>query len=469
MKSGIKKLLFSILSVFLVLAVFLVAFIIYLENYSKRLENSKAISVAKFDEERARAVFFSSIDYNPNLIKLNLLKSSENKTKLNILAKSYILLDVKTGSVLLEKNADEVIPPASLTKLVAIDTALNNPKFKDLSVVIKPSKSSWAEFLPEKSSYMGLGANQKLSLEELILGMSVCSGNDAALALALYSNGSVKNFAKAMNANMKKLALKNTSFVEPTGLSEYNKTTARDFAKFCMHYIKAHPKNLQKFHSVKKNTYPKEHNIILENKKQNSNFSKKAKHIVHTKKATNTLLHKIDGCDGLKTGFIYESGFNIALTAKRNGSRFLAVILGGAGNSFYKGILNRENNSIKLMDYAFDNFSTINISAYNNIEEKILVLGSKLSPETSAFMAIPASTDLSADYITVNQKYKNRIERKIIQPKILRAPIKMGQKIGRIEYRIKDTSIVLKKIPLISPVDIEEGSAWTRFIENLIF
>ncbi len=458
MKTSTKKLIYSILSVFAILAILLIAFTVYLSNYSNRLEHAKAMPISTEGEEVAKALFFKSIAYNPNVPKLNALKSSESKPKLNILAKSYILLDANTGTVLLEKNADEVIPPASLTKLVAIDTALKHPKFKNLSRRIQPPKEAWAEFLPEQSSYMGLGANQELSLEELILGMSVCSGNDAALALALYSNGSVKNFARAMNANMKKLALKNTSFVEPTGLSEKNKTTAKEFAKFCIQYLKAHPGNLKKFHSVKKITYPKKHNIILE-----------GTYTAHTKDATNTLLNKIDDCDGLKTGFIYESGFNIAITAKRSGSRFLAVILGGEGDGFYQGILNREENSIKLMDYAFENFSTVDVSAYNKLKEQILVLDSNLNPEKSAIIPIPACTDFSDDYITVNKRSKDKIERKIIRPDVLRAPIKAGTKIGHIEYRIKDSSIVLKRIPLICPVDIAEGSAWIRFICNLLY
>ncbi len=464
-----KRVFYFILSF---LSLFLILFIIfatYVLVYSNKLKKSSPLFVS--EEAKAFAVnsFYKKINYEPNLLKLNRISGLSDEAKLKLSAKSYILLDAITGTIILEKNADAIIPPASLTKLVAIDTALKNPKFKNPELRIIPPKQSWAEFLPEKSSALGLSSNQVLSLNELLLGMSVCSGNDAAIALALYANGSIKEFVKAMNKNIASLKLKHTHFVEPSGLSDNNLTTAREFAKFCLHYLQSHPENLQKFHAIKEITYPKRHNILDIKKLKAKNPDEKIKLPTQKKKATNTLLEKIQGCDGLKTGFIYKSGFNIALTAQRNSSRFLAVILGGEGNSFYRGIVNREKNSIKIMNYAFDNFSTINISAYNKVNKKVIVLGSNLKPENSAFLPIPANIDFSADFMTVNKKFENKIERKIIQAKTLKAPIKAGTEIGHIEYCLKDSKLILKKIPLICPIDIEKGSAWGVFISEIIY
>ncbi len=468
-----RKRLFFISLTFGVLFLFFIFFEIYILVQAIKLKNANPILVDDEIKTKALTVFYQEKKYNPNLVELDSNQYVLANKNLNLKAKSYILVDVLTGSILLEKNADMIIPPASLTKLVAIDTALNDTKnkFKDLEKLIIPPKQAWAEFLPEKSSAMGLGENQRLSLNELLLGMSVCSGNDAALALAIYTSGSVSKFAKLMNANVKNLGLKNTSFVESSGLSDDNQTTAREFAKFCINYIRKRPENLKKFHGVKEIAYPKAHNLI---KKPNPlNKDEKKKFISMKKKATNTLLNKISGCDGLKTGFIYKSGFNIAITAKRKGSRFLAVILGGEGDSFFEGKLIREKNSKKLMEYAFDNFVTIDISAHQKLLKKIVLLDSNLDISNAAFIPIIAKSDLSSRYITVNKKYEG-IEQRIVQPKTLHAPIKAGQEIGYIEYIAKYKSEdgaklhkdVLKRLSLIAPIDVELGSSWSQFISN---
>ncbi len=468
-----RKRLFFISLTFAVLFLFFIFFEIYIFVQAIKFKNANPILIDDEIKSKALSVFYKQKKYNPNLIELNSNKYVLSDKNLNVKAKSYILVDVLTGSILLEKNADMIIPPASLTKLVAIDTALNDKKnkFKNLEKLIIPPKQSWAEFLPEKSSAMGLGENQRLSLNELLLGMSVCSGNDAALALAIYTCGSVSKFAKLMNANVKSLGLKNTYFVESSGLSDDNKTTAREFAKFCINYIRKRPENLKKFHGVKEVVYPKAHNLI---KKPNPlSKDEKKKFISSKKKATNTLLHKIAGCDGLKTGFIYKSGFNIAITAQRKGSRFLAVILGGTGDSFFEGKIIREKNSKKLMEYAFDNFVTIDISEHQKLLKKILILDSNLDISNAAFIPLIAKSDLSTRYITVNKKYEG-IEQRIVQPKTIHAPIKAGQEIGYIEYIAKyksadDSTLhrdVLKRVSLIAPMDVELGSSWSQFISN---
>lgn len=214
-----------------------------------------------------------------------------------------------------------------------------------LTDTLMPPIESWAVKYPPGSSLMFLGKNQRVTVEELLRGMAVVSGNDAAVALAIHAAGSVETFVRQMNKAVVALGLQNTHFEDANGLSEYNRTTARDFARFCAVYVRKYPDHLAQFHSLREFSYPQPHNML------------KPQTIIR-QPATNTLLAKLDGCDGIKTGFIYESGFNIALTAQRNGIRFIAVILGGAGKSMAEGKALREENCSILMEWAFAHFST---------------------------------------------------------------------------------------------------------------
>ena len=255
-----------------------------------------------------------------------------------ISARSAVVMDAASGSLLFEKNPDQSIPPASLTKLVAMYTVMQAVERGEINLTdtIMPPAESWAVNIPPGSSLMFLGNNQRVTVEELMRGMAVVSGNDAAVALAIHTAGSVETFVRQMNEAVAALGLQNTHFEDANGLSEYNRTTARDFARFCAVYVRKYPDHLAQFHSLRELSYPQPHNML------------KAQTIIR-QSATNTLLGKLDGCDGIKTGFIYESGFNIALTAQRNGVRFIAVILGGVGKNMAEGKALREENGTLLM------------------------------------------------------------------------------------------------------------------------
>lgn len=438
------------------------------------LKKAEPLPVSSEQVKMALDVFYKERKFNVDFPPLNSIKNflpvqeppsaaqaeSANLELPQIDAESYILIHAKTGTILAEHNADKQIPPASLTKLVTIYTMLQNPEFKNEEKAVTPPKEAWAGFLPRGAAWMGLGENQTLSIEELIRGMAVCSGNDAALAAAILTEGSLKKFTLKMNEAVKKMDLKSTRFEDASGLSEKNQTTAKDFALFSLHYLKRYPENLKKFHSVNEISYPQKHNILI--KKNSSGL----KQLQITKPATNTLLQKIEGCDGLKTGFIYESGFNISLTAQKNGERFIAVILGGHWKNLKEGVSTREQNSIKLMNFAFDNFASLDIREHNKIEKTVKVLGSNLSVKTSSIIPVPANLDFSQDYITVFKNDERHIERVINLPETIKAPLAAGRQIGSMEYRIKDSELVLKNIPLICPIDIKEGSSFRKFIDG---
>ena len=261
-------------------------------------------------------------------------------------AQAGVVMDATTGTILFEKNGDIVIPPASLAKLMTIHIALNEVAAGNatLDEIVPLPRQSWAIHQPIGSSLMFLASGQIVTLRELILGLSIHSGNDAAVAVALRFAPSVEAFAEKMNQEARLFGLSTTHFVEPSGISEYNLTTAKEFARLSQFYIKLHPETLQEYHSVPEFSYPKVENFPPDYRYRINTI---------TRQNRNNLLRTFEGLDGLKTGYIDESDYNIALTAERNNTRFIVVILGAPT------IRERDDDGRTLLDWGFENFKTL--------------------------------------------------------------------------------------------------------------
>ena len=227
--------------------------------------------------------------------------------------RSAVLYDVTSGTLLYEKNADEIIPPASMTKLMSLHLLFNEVDEGHLSLdtLIPVSRAASFKSSPPGSSLMFLEEGQRVTLLELMKGLAVSSGNDAGVAAAEAVSGSLSEFIKLMNSEAVKLGLEKTYFADSSGYSSENQTTARDFANFCMLYIDKHPEALSLLHSLTEFTYPKKANLPPGGKSTHGSI---------TQKNNNILLGSLEGVDGLKTGYIDESGYNIALTAERGGA-----------------------------------------------------------------------------------------------------------------------------------------------------
>ena len=265
-----------------------------------------------------------------------------------LFSRSAVLYDYRSGFLLYEKNADEIISPASMAKLMTMHIVFNAVREGYLSFdqYIPISEQASFKSCPPRSSLMFIEEGQIVTLLELMKGLAVCSGNDAGVAVAEAVAGSVPAFVDLMNNEAKKLGLEKTIFIDTSGYSEDNQTTAREFAKFCFFYMRKNPDAIPMFHSLREFTYPLRRNIppggtsIYGPIAQTSN---------------NRLLGVVEGVDGLKTGYIDESGFNIALTAEREGRRLLAVVMGCPKEN---GIENRALDGEALLSYGFDNFKT---------------------------------------------------------------------------------------------------------------
>ena len=265
----------------------------------------------------------------------------------HLTARSAILVDVSTRTVIYAKNPDLVLPPASLTKLVAIDAALVASDAGELSLSTRfaPPPISWAERQPPGSSLMFLGADQELTVRELLLGLSVSSGNDAAVALAEILDGGVPAFADRMNRRMSELGLVDAYFVEPSGLSPANSITARSFARFLLAHLSRFPDALNDYYAVPTFTFPAAENRVGPTAR-----------LPITQANRNQLIGEVDGVDGFKTGFIDESGYHLAATAVRDGRRLIALVLGIDADSHALGGALRAREAAALLEYGFDAF-----------------------------------------------------------------------------------------------------------------
>jgi D-alanyl-D-alanine carboxypeptidase (penicillin-binding protein 5/6) len=302
---------------------------------------------------RAALIFLCAVSANSIENVQPALYAPEPPAELQAVA--AVLLDAATGALLYAKNPDMPISPASLTKLMTIHVAQKEAARRGISPdsTVNIPKESWAVNQPPRSSLMFLAEGQKVTLQELLLGLAIPSGNDAAVAVALNFAPSVDDFALMKNTEAASLGLNKTFFVEPSGISEKNITTAMEFAIFCREYIRLHPQNLAELHSVPEFAFPKLENVSLA-QKQRPGTIVQANHI--------GLLRTFKGVDGLKTGYIDEAGYNMALTANRDGTRFVAVLLGvPAELGGYWGARARDRDGDALLTWAYENFKTLRV------------------------------------------------------------------------------------------------------------
>ncbi|EFL50362.1 Serine-type D-Ala-D-Ala carboxypeptidase [Solidesulfovibrio fructosivorans JJ]] len=258
------------------------------------------------------------------------LRESENEegdigvcTVPRLTVKSAMLWDMNTGGLLYEQNPDVQIPPASLTKILTlyiIFDAIRQGKLHPWDVVEVSQRAA-----SQGGSNMRLRAGESVKVTELIKGIAVASANDACMAMAEYlENGNPDAFVNVMNDTAQRLGMTRSRFMNPNGLpADGQVTTARDMLRLASAYLEQFPKALT-IHSMQ---------FFTHNNRQRHN--------------ANALLGRYEGADGLKTGFVCASGYNIIATAKRGDTRLIGVVLGSRS----AGVRLRETS--KLLDKGF--------------------------------------------------------------------------------------------------------------------
>ncbi len=447
----LKKIFLCVLVVVLIAFLGTITFSLAINKYARSFKNP----VVKELSEGMRSDLDVVLTHSFSLLRP--LPYSVNIPPLSIKAKSVILIDAYNGFILYEKNADKIIPPASLTKLVVMYIAMKEVAAGNISLsdVVPLPPQAWAINAPMGSSLMFLGEGQHVTLEELLRGMAVVSGNDAAMAVACYISGNAADFVKRMNSEMAALGLTRSHFVEPTGYSEENKTTAREFAAFCRVYLEKFPQTIELFHNVREFIYPQEHNLPM-NYVQKSAISGT---LPVKQEPTNRVLTELEGADGLKTGYINESGYNLALTVCRDKTRFISVALGGFGSNTVEGNRYRLADSQQLMNWAFSEFET-----YKSIGNNCFPV-SVFGGEMNALNLIPAK--VSKDFSIPVPISEKKVEISIEVPKFLKAPIQVGDVLGNLVYY--QGELILERVPLIADRTIEDCGSIKKMFDNLAF
>jgi len=361
-------------------------------------------------------------------------------------SQAAVVMDASTGTIVFSKNPDEEIPPASLTKLMTMHLVFAEVAAgrAALDETLSPPRESWAINQLPLSSLMNLAPGQQLSLRELLLGMAVFSGNDAAAALALRFAPSASAFVGMMNREAHALGLAKTVFVDASGYSENNMTTAREFAAFCRHYLASHPESLREYHSVAEFAYPlAEH--VAEQYRRNPG--------TRAQRNRNALLGKVEGVDGLKTGFIFESGYNIALTAERNLTRFIVVILGAPAG--WGGDRVRDEDGKTLIEWAFANYKTIRPLPGDPAPARVWK-----GRENHVALAYDAPLDFTA-----LAERGAALSWRVDPPAPLIAPLAAGSAAGTLV--LYDSLGELRRVPLVTTRAIEKGGFFKRLIDSI--
>lgn len=349
-----------------------------------------------------------------------------------IAAKSWLLLDATSNQVLAGQEVDKRIEPASLTKVMTAYLTFSAIKEKrlDLNQMVNVSVKAWK--VDRDSSKMFIEPRTPVSINDLLYGLIVQSGNDAAVALAEAVAGSEEAFAALMNREAERMGLKSTRFANPHGLpSPDNYSTARDLATLAARLIIDHP-DLYKIYSVKSYTYNK---IAQPNR--------------------NRLLWTDPTVDGMKTGYTQSAGYCLIASAKRpNGKgdrRLISVVLGTVSDQM------RAQESQKLLNWGFLNFDTVKLYAKGQpVATPEVWKGSqnqvKLGFNHDVFVTVPRG---------MAEKMKPVLERK--NPLV--APIAQNSKVGVL--KIVAEGKTLTELPLIALEEVPQASVFGRAWDSM--
>jgi len=341
-------------------------------------------------------------------------------------AKAYILIDVNSGKIIAEKNSDERVPPASLTKLMTlyvISNGLHNEQIH-LTDNVHVSRDAWKT----GGSRMFIKEGQDVSIEDLLKGIIVDSGNDACVAIAEHLGGSEPGFAEIMNHQAQQLGMKNSHFTDSTGLPDPNHyTSAKDLAILGRALINNYP---QYYHWYKQKWFT--YNGIRQPNR-------------------NRLLWRNSQVDGVKTGHTNEAGFCLVSSAKRENMRLLAVVMGSPSES------SRADDSERLLNYGFRFFETHELYKANQSITQVPVYKGQTDK-------LPIGLRES-QYLTIPSGQYQQLSISTSVPKNLQAPITKGDTVGNLI--IKFNNNVIANYPIYALQDIPQGGIYTRMVDSI--
>ena len=357
---------------------------------------------------------------------LGLLPMQVQAANLEVEAKSALLLDVATGTVLYEQNAHEALAPASVTKVMTMLLIME---------AIDSGKIGWSDTVTVSESAAAKGGSQvylkvgeTMTVEEMVKSIAVSSANDCACAMAEHLCGSESAFVDAMNARATELGMNDTRFVNCTGLDDdpeavNHKTSAHDIALMSRELLGKHP-DITKFTTIWMDTI-RGGAFGLSN--------------------TNKMVRFYSGCTGLKTGFTRGAGYCLSASAEREGLQLIAVVMGCETSQ------KRFAACKSLLDYGFANFALVQPEL-----PECAAVPVKLGVQNSV-NAVPAQDGK----MLIDKGQKSMVTTEVQLDEEVTAPVSQGQRLGTMT--VKAGEQILKEIPMVAEIGVEKLTWWQMY------
>ena len=364
---------------------------------------------------------------------MGLLPFSAKAADLEVEAKSALLMDVATGTVLFEQNSHEALAPASVTKVMTmllIMEAIDSGKIRwDDTVTASESAAA------KGGSQVFLKVGESMTVEDMVKSIAVSSANDCACAMAEHLAGSEAAFVENMNARAKELGMEDTNFVNCTGLDDAedasaHRTSAHDIALMSRELLKNHP-DITKFTTIWMDTI------------RNGEFGLSN---------TNKMVRFYNGCTGLKTGFTRGAGYCLSASAEREGLQLIAVVMGCETSQ------KRFAACKSMLDYGFANFALIDpeLPEVSSVPVKLGVADS--------VNAVPASDGK----MLIDKSQKASVSTEVQLEEEVTAPVSKGQKLGTMTVKAGDR--ILAEIPMVAESGVEKltwGQMYLRLLKKI--
>ena len=359
--------------------------------------------------------------------------STQTDVSLNLAsnAKSAIMLEASTGKIIYEKNSEEKLPMASMTKMMTLLLIMEN---------IEDGNLKWDEMITASEHAASMGGSQiflevgeQMSVEDMVKGICIGSGNDAAVAMAERIGGTEENFVKMMNEKASKLGLKNTHFENSCGLDSDN------------HYSSAHDMAIIAKELVR-------HEKILEYTGTYEDYLRKNTDNSFWLVNTNKLVRYYQGVDGLKTGYTSTAGYCITTTAKRNNLRLITVVMGEPSSSI------RNSETTAMLDYGFNTYQIDIILSKDTVLSK-----EKVTLGKQEYVEIVPKEDINILNTKTGTKRNVTYE---VQLDNIKAPIKADDSVGKIN--IIENNQTIMTIDATVKTTVEKASLFTSYYRDLV-
>ncbi|WP_139489248.1 D-alanyl-D-alanine carboxypeptidase family protein [Brevibacillus dissolubilis] len=350
--------------------------------------------------------------------------AAENKVDMAPHAKSAVLIEADSGTILYEKNANEKLPPASITKVMTMLLAMEAIERGELKLTDKVRTSEHAASMGGSQIFLQPG--EEMSVEDMLKGIAIASGNDAAVAMAEHLAGTEEAFVAKMNERAKQLGMKNTHFVNPNGLpSPDHYSSAMDIAIMSRELLK--------------------HEHITKYTGSYQDYLRKDSSNPFWLVNTNRLVRFYQGVDGLKTGYTSEAKYCLTATAKRNNMRLITVVLGEPDTK------TRNAEVSGLFDYAFNHFQVYPVYKKGDVVQQLMV-------DKGRDAKVNIVTSQTVSLLTKKGENPDMYNKEVVLTPSIKAPVKKTDVVGHIF--IKKDGKEVARVDLFPEKTVDQAGLW---------